>query len=97
MQAQREYASRDRDCDEVLEYAQKLVSSPDQTDGLFWPPDVNGEISPLGPLVAYAQGEGYSRKTSATGSGPRLAGTSSVSSEPSGSHCSIRLSGATVF
>jgi hypothetical protein len=62
VQAQREYASRDRDGDEVLEFAQKISSSPGFTDGLFWPTEVNGEISPLGPLVAYAQGEGYTRK-----------------------------------
>jgi hypothetical protein len=60
VQAQREYASRDRDGDDVLEFAQKFLSSPGETDGLFWPSEVNGEISPLGPLVAYAQGEGYS-------------------------------------
>jgi hypothetical protein len=65
VQAQREYASRDRDGDEVLEYAQKISSTPGQTDGLYWPPEVNGELSPLGPLVAFAQGEGYSRKSSA--------------------------------
>jgi hypothetical protein len=57
--AQREYASRDRDGDDVLEYAQKLSSSPGLTDGLFWPPDLNGELSPLGPLVASAQARGY--------------------------------------
>ena len=33
--------------------------TPGTTDGLYWPPDFNGEISPLGPLVASAQGEGY--------------------------------------
>jgi len=71
VQAQREYASRDRDGDEVLEYAQKLHSSPGLTDGLFWSPEVNGEISPLGPLVAYAQGEGYSRKSSARDAEPQ--------------------------
>jgi hypothetical protein len=59
VEAQREYASRDRDGDEVLEYAQKISSSPGQTDGLYWPPDLNGEISPLGPGVARAQAEGY--------------------------------------
>src|SRR5262245_10997039 len=69
--AQREYASKDRDGDEVLEYAQKAVSSPGQTDGLYWPPDLNGEISPLGPWVADAQSEGYFRKLSATDSGPQ--------------------------
>jgi hypothetical protein len=57
--AQREYAGRDRDGDEVLEYAQRLASSPGQTDGLYWPPELNGEVSPLGPLVAHAQAGGY--------------------------------------
>jgi hypothetical protein len=57
--AQREYASRDRDGDEVLEYAQKLSSTPGTHDGLYWPIGPDGETSPLGPLVAFAQGEGY--------------------------------------
>ncbi len=59
VEAQREYASIDRDGDEVLEYAQRLVSSPDKHDGLYWPPGPDGSLSPLGPLVAYAQAEGY--------------------------------------
>lgn len=59
VQAQREYASRDRDGDEVLEYAQKVISTPGAKDGLFWPPDLDGEISPLGPLAAAADDEGY--------------------------------------
>lgn len=57
--AQREYASRDRNDDEVLEYAQQFISSPGKRDGLYWSPDLDGEISPLGPLVANAQTEGY--------------------------------------
>lgn len=65
VQAQREYARKDRDGDEVLEFASKLASSPGQTDGLYWPLDLNGETSPLGPLVAYAQAEGYSRDEAA--------------------------------
>jgi hypothetical protein len=60
--AQREYASRDRNGDEVLEYAQQIASTPGTKDGLYWPLDLDGEISPLGPLVAEAQGEGYSMK-----------------------------------
>jgi hypothetical protein len=63
--AQREYASQDRDGDKVLEYAQKLASSEGKTDGLYWPTELNGQISPLGPLVADARAEGY-RKKSAT-------------------------------
>ncbi len=62
--AQREYAAEDHDGDQVLEYAQKLASSPGRTDGLYWPVEVNGEMSPLGPLVADAQGEGYFRQGS---------------------------------
>jgi hypothetical protein len=60
LDAQREYASSDHDGDGVLEYAQRLVSSPGKEDGLYWPPDLNGQLSPLGPLVAFAQAEGYS-------------------------------------
>jgi hypothetical protein len=60
--AQREYASRDRNGDEVLEYAQRISSTAGTKDGLFWPPDLDGEISPLGPMVAEAQGAGYDMK-----------------------------------
>ncbi len=62
VEAQREYASKDRDGDEVLEYAQKFGSAVGKKDGLYWPSDLDGEISPLGPLVAQAQDQGYSRK-----------------------------------
>jgi len=60
--AQREYASVDHDGDEVLEYSQRLVSSPGKEDGLYWPPKLDSDESPLGPLVAYAQAEGYNPK-----------------------------------
>lgn len=60
VEAQREYAGSDHDGDEILEFAQRLVSSPGKEDGLYWPPDLDGSLSPLGPLVAYAQVEGYS-------------------------------------
>ena len=59
VEAQREYASSDRDGDEVLEYAQRLQSSAGQKDGLYWEPDIDGEISPFGPLVAHAHTLGY--------------------------------------
>jgi len=70
VQAQREYASRDRDGDEVLEYAQNFLSTPGHQDGLYWSPEPEGEISPLGPLAAAAQGEGY-RKSTGEKSGPK--------------------------
>ena len=68
--AQREYAAKDRDGDEVLEYAQKFLSSPGRKDGLYWPPNLDGELSPLGPLTAQAQGEGYSVKARKGGAAP---------------------------
>jgi hypothetical protein len=68
--AQREYASQDRDGDKVLEYAQKLASSEGKTDGLYWPTELNGQISPLGPLVADARGEGYRKDSASDGPQP---------------------------
>jgi hypothetical protein len=56
--AQREYASIDRDGGGVLKYAQKLRSTPGTHDGLYWPPE-DGDISPFGPFVAGAQSQGY--------------------------------------
>ncbi len=52
--AQRQYASRDRDGDGVLQYAQNLRSTPGKRDGLYWPADAakGEEASPFGPLVA---------------------------------------------
>jgi hypothetical protein len=54
LDAQRDYASRDRDGDGVLQYARKLGSSPGKQDGLYWPADTTKgeEPSPFGPLIA---------------------------------------------
>lgn len=52
--AQKQYASRDRDGDDVLEYAQLIKSTEGNQDGLYWE-DENDEISPFGPLVADAK------------------------------------------
>ena len=53
--------------DGVQEFAQKLISSPGQKDGLYWPNAVGEDASPLGPLVAYARNEGYQGEKDATG------------------------------
>lgn len=52
--AQREYAEKDRNSDGVREYAQKIISSPGQKDGLYWPDEAGQEPSPLGPRLAKA-------------------------------------------
>ncbi len=48
--AQQEYAEQDRDGDGILEYAQRILSSPGARDGLYWPTAAGEPESPLGPL-----------------------------------------------
>lgn len=52
--AQKQYALSDRNNDGVLQYAQRLASTPGKHDGLYWPADAakGEEMSPFGPLVA---------------------------------------------
>lgn len=64
VEAQRDYARFDHDDDEVLEYAQMFASSPGKKDGLYWPLDLDGSMSPLGPLIAEAQAAGYRKSES---------------------------------
>lgn len=51
VQAQRDYAAEDRDADGVLEFAQKLVSTEGQMDGLYWPIEQGDGESPVGPSI----------------------------------------------
>ncbi len=61
--AQRDYATTDHNGDKVLEYAQKFLSTPGKTDGLYWDSKEGEPESPLGPLFdAHPQkagAEGY--------------------------------------
>ena len=59
VQAQREYASKDRDGSGVKQYAQRFVSHAGKKDGLIWQAEAGQESSPLGPLFAKASDEGY--------------------------------------
>lgn len=59
LDAQREYALADRNSDGLLEYAQKLISSPGKRDGLIWSPKL-GDESPLGEaFLPTRPGAGY--------------------------------------
>jgi len=58
--AQREYAIKDRDNNALLEYAQKFRSDPGKKNGLYWETKEEEEPSPLGDLVAKARAAGYS-------------------------------------
>ena len=55
--AQNEYAEKDRAGEGVGTYAQRIVSGPGKKDGLFWRDD--RDPSPLGELAAQASAEGY--------------------------------------
>ena len=57
--AQREYAMKDRDSDKVREYAQRFGSTKGRKDGLYWEAKEGEEQSPLGSLAAQAVREGY--------------------------------------
>lgn len=59
--AQIEYARSDRNGNGRLEYAQRLVSTKGQHDGLYWPSEGGEDESPFGPLVKGA--ESYLEKT----------------------------------
>jgi hypothetical protein len=56
--AQLDYAEMDHDGDGVLEYAQRILSSDGLHDGLYWPEDGTGDVSPLGPIFGDDQPRG---------------------------------------
>lgn len=57
--AQNEYAEKDRTGAGVNTYAQRIISQPGKRDGLYWPTSPGEEASPLGELVAQATRQGY--------------------------------------
>jgi hypothetical protein len=59
VEAQRDYAALHRLPDGRTEYAQRFISTPGKHDGLYWPVKAGEEESPLGPLIANAEAEGY--------------------------------------
>jgi hypothetical protein len=70
VEAQSEYASIDRDGDEVSEFATKLRSEAGKFDGLYWETAPGQPESPLGPLVAEAKAVGYKVKCCAESATP---------------------------
>jgi hypothetical protein len=59
--AEREYAMKDRNSDGVLEYAEKFMSDPGKQNGLYWEAKEGEDESPLGELVAGARTRGYAK------------------------------------
>jgi Protein of unknown function (DUF2950) len=67
--AQREYASRERIAGAGRAYAQKVRSDPGKRDGLYWDDPTGKEPSPFGPHAAEAATEGYMKPEA--GAAPR--------------------------
>ena len=61
--AQHEYACKDRKCHGEVAFAQKFASSEGKKDGLYWPAKEGEDPSPFGPMVAQAVKEGYKKKS----------------------------------
>jgi len=57
--AQNDYADKDRTGAGAGVYAQRFISEPDKKNGLYWPSSQGGDESPLGELYAKASREGY--------------------------------------
>ena len=57
--AQNEYAERDRTGAGANTYAQRIISAPGKKDGLYWPTSQGEDASPLGELIAEATAQGY--------------------------------------
>jgi hypothetical protein len=57
--AQNEYADKDRTGAGKGLYAQRIISSAGKKDGLYWPDAQNNDASPLGELIAKATAQGY--------------------------------------
>ncbi len=57
--AEREYATKDRNGDGATEFAQKIISTNGNKDGLYWDAQEGAEESPFGPLIAEAAKGGY--------------------------------------
>jgi hypothetical protein len=57
--AQKDYFERAKQASGTGEYAQRLISTPNRHDGLYWPVAAGELESPLAPLVDQAIDEGY--------------------------------------
>lgn len=62
VEAQRKYSLSDPNGNDVVEYAQKIMSSPKKKDGLYWEATAEEVQSPFGLLAAKAFKEGYGKK-----------------------------------
>jgi hypothetical protein len=62
VEAENEYAEKNRTAANIPVYAQKVISTPGQKDGLYWEGQTEDDESPIGEIVAKALAEGYTNK-----------------------------------
>lgn len=55
VEAQKEFATLNRDSAGLIKYAEHIKSTDSKKDGLYWAPEPNQAPSPMGPLVAAAE------------------------------------------
>jgi hypothetical protein len=60
VEAQVDYATQNRTANNLPVYAQKIISSPGEHDGLYWPGE--NDETPIGEIVAKAIAQGYTNK-----------------------------------
>ena len=83
VEAENDYGEQNRTPNNVPIYAQKIISTPGQHDGLYWPSSGDSDESPIGEIVAKAIEQGYTNKRDPyrgyyfkvlTGQGPHVSG-----------------------
>ena len=62
VEAQQKYAIEDPAQIGIAVYAERLISSPGKKDGLYWPAESGGAVSPISAQITKAAAEGYSKK-----------------------------------
>jgi hypothetical protein len=62
VEAQSDYAAQNRTANNLPVYAQKIISSPGERDGLYWKSTGENDESPIGEIVARAIAQGYTDK-----------------------------------
>ena len=60
VEIQAEYRQEDHDDDGVMEFASRIISTPGERDGLYWPAGEGEDGSPIGAFMASATAAGYS-------------------------------------
>uniref|UniRef100_Q01WY0 DUF2950 domain-containing protein n=1 Tax=Solibacter usitatus (strain Ellin6076) TaxID=234267 RepID=Q01WY0_SOLUE len=62
VEAENQYAEKNRTANHIPIYAQMIISSPGERDGLYWDAKGEGDESPIGEIVARALAQGYTNK-----------------------------------